>query len=70
MNIKTKAEFDYILDTFSGTDGGVRFVKFQALIVEMDKRYEEGTGRESYDSGKILDIMSKFKHLIEIAQRA
>lgn len=36
MTPSTKADFDLILNTFGGTDGGVNFVQLQAMIEDLD----------------------------------
>jgi hypothetical protein len=67
MTDNTREELDYILDTFAGADGGIRFIKFQALVEELDRQHQAG-GREGYNAGQVLDHMTKFKKFIELAQ--
>ena len=57
-------EFDNILDTFSGTDGGIRFIKLQCFLKEFENRSEtESSARQ------ILDVMSRFSKLIDVANK-
>ena len=53
-----------ILDTFAGSDGGVRFVKFRGMIDTLD--IQAKSGDES--AQKIIDIMHQFSRMIDLAQ--
>jgi len=62
-NKKYDQEFNNILDTFGGADGGVSFVRLQSFLKDIENRWLDG----DKDSGLILDIMSRFSKLIDIA---
>lgn len=62
MRKETQEAFDYILDTFSGADGGYTFSVLLNAIRDIDKQAEEG--KES--SEKIISIMKRFSKLIKI----
>jgi hypothetical protein len=53
-------EFNRILDTFTGVDGGVSFIKLRMLLERLDKE-------NTYHGNLVLDIMSKFSKLIDLA---
>jgi hypothetical protein len=53
-----------ILDTFTGADGGVSFMKFRWFVEEMARRQDTDLSAK-----KILDIVLQFNRLIEIAQK-
>jgi len=55
--------FQEILDTFSGADGGIKFVKLMGLLEEIEKRSLAGdeTAKE------ILKVVRRFRKLIDVA---
>ena len=55
--------FQEITNTFSGTDGGVRFVRFRVFLESLE------TQSLNYDpaADKILDIVKHFSKLIQVA---
>lgn len=55
--------FQEITDTFSGTDGGVRFVRFRIFLENLERQ------SLNYDpaADEILDIVKRFDRLIQIA---
>lgn len=55
--------FQGIVDTFSGTDGGVRFVRFRALLEELERQSIDG----DKSSEEILKLVKRFKKLIDVA---
>ena len=57
MKPETKKHFLNILDTFSGTDGGVSFVKLKTALEEWDKA-EDPAGKE------LLKMMINFSKII------
>lgn len=61
-NSELQAHFDYILDTFSGSDGGIRFVKFKCMLTSLEKQAD--LGDES--AKKILEVMIHFSRLINV----
>lgn len=68
MTPKTKEQLDYIMDTFTGADGGVRFVKLLSLVEEMDRQGQENTPN-GYAARKVLDeTLTKMAKLIELAE--
>ncbi len=62
---KSNAAFQNILDTMTGSDGGVRFVYFKALIEEIDKLAEEGDA----DAATLIEVMMRFSRMIDVAQK-
>lgn len=42
MRHENKEALQHILDTFSGSDGGVSFVALKTLLEEMDRRAVKG----------------------------
>ena len=61
MNRENKEAFRNILDTFTGADGGVKFIKFRAHLEDIEKRND-------VDSKKVLKIMTDFSKLINVLQ--
>jgi hypothetical protein len=62
---ETRRHFDNILDTFTASDGGVRFCKIKFFLEELDRRVvEEG----DIDADRIIGLMVKFSKLIDISQ--
>ena len=52
-----------ILDTMTGADGGIKFVKFKMLVEDMENRINNGDKQ----ADQILDIMDKFSKLIDFS---
>jgi len=68
MNLRpeTEKEIRNIMDTFSGADGGGNFLCFRLLVEEIDKQASNGD-KKSMD---ILDVITRFSRLIDIAKKA
>ena len=67
-NFKTKEvedAFNNVLDTFAAADGGKRFIYTKMLLAEMDKKAEEG----DFHAEQILNVLLKFSHLINLANK-
>ncbi len=56
-------ELQKILHTFSGEDGGEKFVKLCSLVNEMSDRESNG---DKAASG-VLDVVRRFSRLIDVA---
>jgi hypothetical protein len=52
-----------ILDTFSGTDGGIRFIKLRFFLESLERDAKAGDS----DAERILEIVRQFDRLIDIA---
>ena len=55
--------FESILDTFTGSDGGIRFVRFRVFLEEIERLSIRGDKH----ADEILKIVKQFKMLIDIA---
>lgn len=55
-------DFDFILDTFSGADGGATFMALKSMINFLDKKNDE-------DSRKILLVVTRFARLIRTSRQ-
>ena len=66
MNLrpKTQKDFDNILDTFSGADGGIGFMGFRCLMEDMDAKAAKGDA----GAAQVVAIMEKFSKLLDIAK--
>jgi len=62
---KTGKDVENIISTFTGEDGGGKFIKFLAFVNEFDKRAESGDEAAK----KIIDVVEKFSRLIDIAEK-
>lgn len=62
-----EAALHNILDTFTGADGGARFVFFQTGIRAWDKDWNE---KEDMASWKLLQIVKQFSRLIDVCYAA
>ena len=63
MREDTDKAFHNIIDTFTGTDGGVRFCFFKIFIESLDKQAEKGDDA----SQQLVTMMLRFSKLIDIA---
>lgn len=52
-----------ILDTFSGTDGGIRFIKLRLFLEALERDAKAGDA----DAERILEIVRRFERLMDIA---
>ena len=57
-----ESDINYILDTFTGGDGGISFIKFKVLIEHLDQKDDEA-------AREIIRIVRRFVRLIETAQK-
>lgn len=57
-------DFQTILDTFSGADGGISFVKLRVLLEEIERKSISG---DVY-AEEILKVVKRFRRLIDVAQ--
>ena len=63
MRTETKKAFDNILDTMTGMDGGVSFVKFKCLVEQMDDMANNG----NKPAEEIILLVKRFSKLIDVA---
>ena len=68
LNMKTTnprldEAFHSILDCFTGTDGGARFMHLQCFIEEFDRRAANGDKA----AAQITEVVYQFDRLIQIA---
>ena len=61
MSKETQEQFDNILSTMSGADGGMRFMNLRVLLDDMDSREGDLTAQS------VVDIMRRFSRLIDVA---
>lgn len=54
-----------VLDTFTGADGGVSFVKLAGLVNEMRRRAESGDQAAS----EVIEVVKRFARLIEVSDK-
>ena len=52
------------MGTFSGEDGGAKFLRFRLLLEEMDRRSQAGDAA----ARDVLAIAKRFHRLVEFAQ--
>lgn len=60
-----KLAMDNILDTFTGADGGIKFVKLRSALDAFE--IKAGTGDKA--SEKILEVVTNFSRLIDVIAR-
>ena len=63
MRVQTQADFDNILDCFTGADGGVRFAQLLALVRELDTRAAVGDSAAQ----RVLNTLGQLSRLIDVA---
>ena len=63
MRALTQQAFSNILDTMTGTDGAIRFIRFKVLIEDLDKKSLEGDEAAE----QLIVLMKRFSKLIDIA---
>jgi hypothetical protein len=70
MRAETQHAIDNILDTFTGADGGGRYLHFMAVIRGLDRQAQECVGTdEGENAERILNIVKQFSRLLDSAQR-
>ncbi len=65
MKNETKAAFDNILDTFSGSDGGVGFVRLQALVEQLERQADMGDAAAE----PVIQVVHQFSLQIDVANK-
>ena len=67
MNLRYGVEKSFlnILDTFTGADGGIRFVNFKSMIEMLDKQAGDGDPSSEH----LIQIMLQFSRLIDVANK-
>lgn len=63
MKTLYQQSFDNILDTFSGADGGGRFVMFKSMLEALSNQADEGDKA----AGQLMEIVVRFSRLIDIS---
>jgi hypothetical protein len=63
MKPEYKKVLDNILDTFTGSDGGVKFLQFKLMLDALSKQEDEG----DLSARAILGIMIQFSKLIDVS---
>lgn len=63
MRALTQQSFNNILDTMTGADGAVRFIRFKVLIEDLDDKAKEGDEAAE----QLIVLMKRFSKLIDIA---
>lgn len=58
-------EFKNIVDTFSGADGGIKFINLRVLLESLEKQIDSDVAAKS-----LIEIMSQFSRLIDAAQKS
>ena len=65
MNQMDKEALDFILDTFTGSDGGVGFIHLRSFIISLRKQADAGDPNAS----EVLErTLYTFKRFIELAE--
>ena len=67
MRDKTEKAFKLIMDTMSGSDGGVSFVQTKAFLEDLDHRAENGDDKAEQ---LITMVVIPFSRLILVAKGA
>ena len=65
MTKETKAAFDNILNTFSGEDGGVKFLYLIIAVENFDKKAEKGDEAAK----NIILTLIRFSRMIDACQQ-
>ena len=63
MRSKTEKSFRDLMDTFSGTDGGVRFVRFRIFVEQVDARASAG----DLAADKVIEILHQMHRMLDLA---
>jgi hypothetical protein len=61
---KLQEQFDNILDTFTGADGGVKFVYLRLMLEELERRSDESNDPHAE---QLLAIIGQFSRMIDVA---
>ena len=65
MRLATEQAFKHIMDTFTGTDGGVEFVMFKEFIHNFDARAAGGDKAAE----ELIQLLIRFNRMIIIANK-
>jgi hypothetical protein len=65
MRVETEKSFQNILDTFTGEDGGVKFLLFLSSLREIDDKASKG----DKSAEELILLVTRFSKLIEILSK-
>lgn len=65
VNETTRSAMENIMDTFTGVDGGAKYVKFTQMIVQLDRQAKQGDRA----AGQLLDFINCTSKLIDQASK-
>jgi len=65
MRAEVAGALQNILDTMTGADGGLRFLRVKAFLEDFDNRASKGDD----DAQKIVDVAIHFSRIIDIATK-
>lgn len=63
-NPNTDPDLDYLLDLFTGADGGIGFINLRSLIEVLKKQADEG----DKSAAEVIKIFRNFTRLAKTAQ--
>ncbi len=62
LNPKLKEDFNLIVDTFTGADGGLSFMAFKAMMEHLDNKTDDA-------SKQLLDITVNFAKFLRVCNK-
>ena len=62
MTKDTEEALHNILDTFTGADGGIKFVMFKLALEQVDERAANADAL----AGEVIEIVTRFSKLINV----
>ena len=65
VNETTRSAMENIMDTFTGADGGAKYIKFTQMIVQLDRQAKEGDRAAC----QLLDFINCTSRLIDTAAK-
>lgn len=65
VNETTRTAIENLMDTFTGTDGASKYVRFCTLIIQLDQQARSG----DHAAQQLLDFVHKTSRLIDVANQ-
>jgi hypothetical protein len=65
VNETTRTAVENLMDTFAGTDGGAKYVRFCTFIIQLDRQAKAGDEA----SVQLLEIVHRMSRFVDITNR-
>lgn len=65
VNETTRTAVENLMDTFAGTDGGAKYIRFCTFIIQLDRQAKAGDGA----AVQLLEVVHRMSRFVDIANK-